>query len=320
MNTNHFAEAERVFRQEALALEQTLQRLQGNFDAAVELILNCPGKVVVCGIGKAGIIGHKIAATLASTGTPAFFLNAGEALHGDLGVVQSQDVVLMVSNSAATPELARLVPGLRKIGARLVGIFGATETPLGASLDLVLDVSVEAEACPLNLAPMTSSTVALVTGDALAAALIRAKNFRREDFALRHPGGSLGRRLLCRVRDVMSVGRDLPVASPQDSLQAAIRELARGRLGAVVVCGEDRRVEGILTEGDVRRLYLSGEKPDQPVAHSMTRQPKVIGPDDSLEEALERMEAEGKQVYVLPVVDADGVLCGMLRMHDIVAG
>ena len=314
----HYAEAKRVFADEIASLQAVAVALEPTFDRAVELCLSCPGKIVVTGIGKSGIIGHKIAATLASTGSPSVFLNAGEALHGDMGVVSREDVVLMLSNSASTPELQKMLPSIRKIGARLIGFFGATDTVLAEGMDVVLDLSVEREACPLNLAPMTSATVALVAGDALASALMVARGFTQEDFAVYHPGGSLGRRLLYRVEDVMKKGPALPVVAPGQSLREAIEALAAGRLGAVLVCGPGERLEGILVEGDVRRHYLEQTSPDLPVGEAMTRGPKVIGPEALLGDALAEMETGDRKVYVLPVVDGEGVLRGLLRMHDIV--
>ncbi len=312
-------EAERVFREEIAALTVVLGRLTEPFDRAVGLCLSCGGKLVVTGVGKSGIIAHKMAATLASTGSSAVYLNAGEALHGDMGMVSPDDVVLMLSNSAATPELLRMLPSIRKIGARTIGLFGRSDTALAEGMDVVLDLSIEREACPLNLAPMTSATVALVTGDALASALMKAKGFTPEDFAVYHPGGTLGRRLLYRVEDVMVKDPGLPLVAPDQTLREAIEALAEGRLGAVMVCDESRRLVGIIVEGDVRRHYLKNTPPDSPVRAAMTPGPKVIAPDKLLGEALREMESGERRVYVLPVVDADNRVAGLLRMHDIVA-
>lgn len=308
--------ARRVFENERGALARTLECLDPGFSDAVARILECRGKVVVTGIGKSGIIGHKISATFASTGTPSLFLNAGEALHGDLGVIGAEDVILMVSNSGTTPELARLVPSIRRIGAGIIGIFGTGDTRLARALDCWIDASVEAEACPLGLAPMTSSTVALVIGDALAAALIEARGFTAEQFAVFHPGGALGRRLLYRVRDVM---RDPGAAqvSLGATLGEAVEGLAAAGLGAAVIVDGEGKIAGILTEGDVRRAFLAKTDPSVRIAEVMTRDPKVVSGEATLGEALDVMERD-RRVYVLPVADARGCLVGVLRMHDVV--
>lgn len=308
--------ARHVFDNEISALQRTLERLEPGLSAAVARILRCGGKVVVTGIGKSGIIGHKISATLASTGTPSLFLNAGEALHGDLGVIARDDVVLMVSNSATTPELSRLVPSIRRIGAGMIGIFGTADTRLAKEVDCRIDASIKQEACPLGLAPMTSTTVALVIGDALAAALIAARKFTPEQFAVFHPGGALGRRLLYRVTDVM---RDPgPARIGLDAtLGGAVEGLAAGEMGAAVMVDAEGKVAGILTEGDVRRAFLSKTDPETPIREVMTRNPKVVAATATLGEALDLMERD-RRVYVLPVADGEGKLTGILRMHDVV--
>lgn len=316
---SHYSEAKRIFTEEIEALNSVCQGIETSFDEAVETCLSCKGKLVVTGIGKSGIIAHKIAATMASTGAPAVFLNAGEALHGDMGVVTADDVVIMLSNSAQTPELLRMVPSIRRIGARMVGLFGDCNTNLASEMDVALPISIHREACPLNLAPMTSSTVALVTGDALAAALMQARGFTKEDFAVYHPGGTLGRRLLYRVADVMQPLAKVPVVGPEASLDAAIHALGVGRLGAVMIVNSESILQGVLVEADVRRHYLKRTDPAMPVGEAMTRDPKVVNPDVLLGDALELMEAKDRKVYILPVVNGDRCLVGLLRMHDIVA-
>jgi arabinose-5-phosphate isomerase len=315
---SHYSQAEVVFRNEISALQRTLGNLQPAFDAAVDLILSATGKVVVTGVGKSGIIAHKIAATLASTGTPAVFLNAAEGLHGDLGVVGKEDVVLMLSNSAETEELYRLLPSIKHIGARLIGIFGNSTTKLARHCDCLLDASIEAEACPLRLAPMTSTTVALVIGDALAAALMKARGFTREEFAVFHPGGALGRRLLFKVSEVMVSGPQLPIISPDCSLREAVVEMDRCNIGVVVAVTPGKQVAGLLSEGDLRRLILREVSMATPLAEVMTKTPLVVDETAALGEALAVMEKSGRKVYVLPVVDSGGELVGALRMHDIV--
>ena len=310
--------AREIFTQQIEALAGVRDRLGPEFEEAIALIERKSGKVVVTGIGKSGIIGHKIAATLASTGTPAVFLNAGEALHGDLGMVGQDDVVLMLSKSAATTELIQILPAIKEIGASLIGLFGATDTRLSRACDVVLDVSVEDEACPLSLAPTTSATVSLVMGDALAIALMEKRGFSTEDFAVYHPGGSLGRRLLVQVRDALPSGPPIAGIPLGMSLREAVEQLSETARGAVCLLRETGEIEGILTEGDIRRHFLSGTDPSTPALEIMTKDPKVIMETARLGEALDLMESGDRQVYVLPVVDEQGLYRGMLRMHDIV--
>jgi arabinose-5-phosphate isomerase len=308
----------KIFQQQIEAMTKVGERLGNELQAAVDLILSKNGKVVVTGIGKSGIVAHKIAATLASTGTQAIFLNAGEALHGDLGMVGKDDVLLMLSKSANTAELAHMLPSVRKIGASVIGIIGATDSALARASDIVLDVSVDDEACPLSLAPTTSATVSMVMGDALAIALMERRGFTPDQFALYHPGGSLGRRLLYQVRDVMQKGKDLPMVTRELSLRDAMGEMSRAALGAVCVVDDKQGIQGIVTEGDVRRFYLNGTEPSISVGEVMTLCPKVIKEGCHLGEALDLMEAEDRKVYVLPVVNEYNQYVGILRMHDII--
>jgi arabinose-5-phosphate isomerase len=313
------SEAKRIFDEEIKGLQLVQSRLSGDFDRAVDLILASTGKVVVAGIGKSGIIGHKIAATLASTGTSAVYLNAGEALHGDLGMVSRQDVVLMLSKSAATIELSQMLPSIREIGAKIIGIFGCDSTALAQACDVVLDTKINREACPLGLAPMTSSTVALVMGDALATALIRARGFGPEHFAVYHPGGSLGRRLLLRVRDVMHADpRSVPVVSPGMPLRDALGKMSAANLGGVVIA-EGKKVVGVFTDGDLRRQILKGCSLEAPMSEVMTKDPVCVLATLRLGEALDLMEQTNRKIYFVPVVDDAGNFCGALRMHDVVA-
>lgn len=308
----------KVFKQESDSLLAVGRRIGPELTLAVDLILSRSGKVVVIGIGKSGIVAHKIAATLASTGTSAVFLNAGEALHGDLGMVGPEDVVLMLSKSGNTAELAHLLPSIRRIGAVIIGILGSADTTLAKACDVVLDVSVDDEACPLSLAPTTSTTVSMVMGDALAIALMEKRGFTSDQFALFHPGGALGRRLLYQVRDVMITGERLPKVTPDVTLHQAVKELSRGALGAVCIVDEKINILGILTEGDVRRLFLEGRYASILVNEVMTLSPKVVSDTAKLGEALDLMEAGERKVYVLPVINPDNQYVGMLRMHDIV--
>lgn len=318
-SSQDYAEAKRIFKVECDALSRVLAQLEDSFDVAVQLLRDCEGKVVVAGIGKSGIIGHKIAATLASTGTPAVFLNAGEALHGDLGVVAANDVVLMLSNSAKTAELMQMLPSLKAIGVKVIGMFGSRETALAKVCDVVLNLNVEQEGCPLGLAPMSSSTVALVTGDALASALMSTRDFKSENFALYHPGGNLGRRLLLQVEDAMHpVGPAFPTVTPEMPLRDALAVMNRSNLGGVIVV-ESEKVVGVFTDGDLRRCIL-GEAPlGVAIRELMTADPICIPVHFALGQALDLMEQSGRKIYFAPVVDAIGRLFGALRMHDIVS-
>lgn len=317
--SNHLLEAARVFDAEIEGLRAARSKLDDSFDRAVELILGSKGKIVVAGIGKSGIIGHKIAATLASTGSSAVYLNAGEALHGDLGLVDRGDIVILISNSAATAELAHMLPSIHQIGARMIGLFGKKDTALAHACDIVLDVSVEREACPLGLAPMTSSTVTLVMGDALASALMRARGFQPEEFAVYHPGGTLGRRLLLKASDVMHpMGPAFPTVTPGMSLREALAVMNRSNLGGVIVV-EAEKVAGVFTDGDLRRCILAEASLDVSIRDLMTSHPICIPVHYALGQALDLMEQSGRKIYFAPVVDTEGTLLGALRMHDIVS-
>ncbi|MEO0794211.1 MAG: KpsF/GutQ family sugar-phosphate isomerase [Verrucomicrobiota bacterium] len=315
---SHLETAQQVFRDEIASLTTTLSRIEGDFDRAVELISSLPGKIVVAGLGKSGLIGAKISATLASTGTSAIFMNASEALHGDLGFVSKGDAVLMISNSGATVELVKMLPFLERMGIPVIGILGNVDTPLAQRCQVVLDASVEREACPLNLAPMSSTTVALVIGDALAAALMKLRQFGADEFALRHPGGGLGVRLLLKVDDLMHSGDTLPTIKPDASFREVIAESTRPNLGAACVVEEGGVLAGIITDGDVRRSLLDVNVMGASAAELMTKNPVTISSGSSISDALEIME--GRKIYVLPVIEsASRRLLGLLRMHDIMA-
>ncbi len=309
-----------VFTNEIENLQRVFNNISGEFDNCVELILATEGKVVVTGVGKSGLIGHKLAATFSSTGTPAVFMNAAEALHGDLGLVSPGDVVLMISSSAETLELVKMLPSLQRIGVKLIGLFGKVDTLLAKRSDILLDCSILKESCPLNLAPMTSSTVVLVLGNALAAALIRARGFTREDFAIYHPGGNLGMRLLLRASDVMHSGENLPYTGPGTPLKEILLEMTRYNLGAICVCDKSLKLLGIISEGDLRRHFIKSEKFDVTAEEIMTRNPLSVDSDMLLGDVLDVMENKGRRIYVLPVVTRSGILEGLLRMHDIVSG
>lgn len=309
--------ARQVMATEASAITALAGRLGAHFVAAVELILNCQGRVVVSGIGKSGHVGRKLAATLASTGTPAFFVHPAEASHGDLGMITPGDVVVMLSNSGETDELVSLTPHLKREGARLIAITGNEQSSLAQAADVHLDAAVDTEACPLGLAPTASTTAALALGDALALTLLDARGFSAEDFARAHPGGALGRRLLTRVADVMRTGDALPLSRIDASLAEAIMEMSRKGMGMTVVVDTDGLVAGILTDGDLRRcLDRIRDVAAVPVTDVMTRTPRTIRPEQLAVDCVEIMEASPK-VSQLLVIDQDARLVGALHLHDL---
>ena len=301
---------------EADALMRLKSRLDDRFSLAVQMMLNVQGRVVVTGMGKSGHIGAKIAATLASTGTPAMFVHPGEASHGDLGMIQAVDVVLAISNSGESDELVSILPVLKRQGIPLIAMTGGPNSALAKHADIVLDSSVAKEACPLNLAPTASTTVQLALGDALAVALLDARGFKAEDFARSHPGGSLGRRLLTHVSDLMRTGDQVPSVLPQAGFSELMREMSHKGLGASAIVDEGRHILGIFTDGDLRRLVEKGVDlralTAQDVMHS---NPRTIRQDALAVEAAELME-QFKITSVL-VVTAAGVLCGALNSNDL---
>ncbi|MCU9952644.1 MULTISPECIES: arabinose 5-phosphate isomerase KdsD [Burkholderia] len=301
---------------EADAVRALRDQLDGGFVQAVALLLGCRGRVVVSGIGKSGHIARKIAATLASTGTPAFFVHPAEASHGDLGMVTSDDVFIGISYSGESEELVAILPLVKRIGAKLIAITGRAESSLGTLADVNLNAAVSKEACPLNLAPTASTTAALALGDALAVAVLDARGFGSEDFARSHPGGALGRRLLTYVRDVMRTGDDVPSVGLDATLSDALFQITAKRLGMTAVVDADGKVAGIFTDGDLRRvLARDGDFRTLPIADVMTRNPRTIAPDHLAVEAVELMERH--RINQMLVVDADGALIGALNMHDL---
>jgi arabinose-5-phosphate isomerase len=302
---------------EARAIASLGQRIGASFVAAVRLVLGCRGRVVVSGIGKSGHVGRKLAATLASTGTPAFFVHPAEASHGDLGMITADDVVIMLSNSGETDELVALAPHLRRSGAALIALTGNERSSLARGADVHLDAGVDSEACPLGLAPTASTTAALALGDALALALLDARGFSAEDFARAHPGGSIGRRLLTRVADVMRSGDELPIVAATATVADAVIEMGGKGMGMAIVQGPGGRVAGIFTDGDLRRAVERGtDFRATRVDSVMTREPRAIGPERLAIECVERMESLPRVMQLL-VVDADGQLVGALHMHDL---
>lgn len=308
--------ARHVLRIESEAVQALAAHLDGAFLEALSLILNCKGRVIVSGIGKSGHIGRKIASTMASTGTPAFFVHPAEASHGDLGMIQPDDVVLALSNSGESAELLNILPSIKRQGAKLIAMTGKAQSTLARDADIHLYAGVVQEACPLNLAPTASTTAALALGDALAVALLDARGFGAEDFARSHPGGSLGRRLLTRVRDVMRQGEALPQVAPTTPITDAVREISRGGIGMTVVVGPQNTLAGIFTDGDLRRAIVAGrDLAKLTVADLMSGQPRRITADKLAAEAVEMMEKY--KINQIPVVDAHDRLIGALNMHDL---
>lgn len=303
---------------ESEALRLAAARLDSNLAEAIRLLIGHSGKTVVTGLGKSGHIARKIAATLSSTGTPAVFLHAADAAHGDLGIYQPGDPTILISKSGATSELLELIPVLRSFRSPVIGILGNLRSPLAKEADVVLDARVDREADPFDLAPTSSSTLALALGDALAIALMRARRFEPDDFARCHPNGQLGRVLLLQVRDAMHGESEIAWAAPEDALKEVLIRMTRFPLGAACICGPDRKLAGLVTDGDVRRaLQKHDDIRGLRAADVMTAQPVRIGPDAMLREAVRLMEDRPSQISVLPVVDGDGCAVGLLRIHDI---
>ncbi len=308
--------AHETFDIEAAAVAGLKARTGESFCRAVEAVLAVTGRVVVTGMGKSGHVGRKIAATLASTGTPALFVHPGEASHGDLGMVTRQDLVVAISNSGESAELTTILPVLRRLGVPLVAITGGAASSLARHADIVLDSGVDREACPLNLAPTASTTAQLALGDALAVALLDARGFRSEDFARSHPGGALGRRLLTHVADVMRTGDALPRVAPATALGALMREMSAKALGAAVVVDGEDRILGIFTDGDLRRLVEDGTDLRAVAAEQvMHPRPRTLAADALAVDAVELMELH--RITAVPVADGDGRLVGMVHIGDL---
>ena len=308
-----------VLKREAAAVADLAETLDNeHFARAVELLLACKGRVVVSGVGKSGHIGRKLAATLASTGTPAFFVHAAEAAHGDLGMITAQDVVIGISYSGETGELLTIVPVIKREGTPLITITGNPASSLSKNADVNLDVHVTSEACPLNLAPTTSTTATLAMGDALAIACMHAKGFTKEDFARSHPGGALGRRLLTHVKDVMRTGKAVPVVKESATVLEAVREITAKHIGMTAVVDNSMRVTGIFTEGDLRRLIeRRGDIREIVIRDVMTKTPKTVKADAMAAAAAHILEES--LVNQLLVTDDDGKLSGALHLHDLMS-
>lgn len=308
--------AKQVLQTEQEAIARVQLHLGEDFVNAVQLLLSCKGRIVVTGMGKSGHIARKIAATLASTGSPALFVHPAEAAHGDLGMITRQDVVLALSNSGESNEVVLLIPSLKRQHIALIGMTSAADSSLAKAAEVHLDTLVTEEACPLGLAPSASTTVALALGDALALALSDARGFSAQDFAMTHPGGSLGRRLLITVADVMHAGAGLPVVTPQTTVREALFEISGKGLGMTAVCDEAGQLVGVFTDGDLRRALDKGlEVLSLPVAQVMTAAPRVLLNNQLASEALYAMETY--KVNGMPVLSPEGALLGMLNMHDL---
>lgn len=317
MNTDAIKQlAQAVIDTEARAVTALRDRIDAEFSRACETILACTGRVVVLGVGKSGHIGNKIAATLASTGTPAFFVHAAEASHGDLGMITGDDVLLILSNSGETDEVKQLLPVLRRLGVDIIALTGNRESFLGRHADLHIDVSVDEEACPLGLAPTSSTTAALVMGDALAVSLLESRGFTREDFARSHPAGQLGRRLIIRISDLMHTEDAMPVVRPGATVLETIVEMTGKRLGMTAIVDDQQQVQGVFTDGDLRRALEHGMDPRQTaISDVMTRNGVTIEPDALAVDAVQIMQDH--KIQGLLVVDAHGRLAGVLNFHDL---
>ncbi|MBR4643075.1 MAG: KpsF/GutQ family sugar-phosphate isomerase [Selenomonadaceae bacterium] len=304
---------------EAAAIENLIPRIDEEFIAAIEKILNCRGRVVVTGMGKSGHIGRKIAATLASTGTPSFFMHPAEAYHGDLGMLTEKDVLIAISNSGESSEIVNILPVVRRIGTEIIAMSGKRNSTLGKNCDYFIDIGVDREACPLGLAPTASTTATLAMGDALAMALMAEKNFTSNDFALFHPGGALGRKLLLSVGDVMHSGKDNPIVKVGATAKDALFEMTAKGLGAVSVVDEQNKFVGLVTDGIIRRaLEKNRSFIDEPVEHIMFKEPLIISADKLATAALSVMEKhKPRPVTVLPVIDEKNFPVGMIHLTDL---
>ena len=306
--------ARRTVHSQADAVAKLESQIDAGFARAVELIVSARGHTIICGMGKSGHIGAKVAATLASTGTPAFFVHPAEAFHGDLGMITPEDVIILISYSGETDEVIKLIPSLQNFGVRIIAIVGDPQSTLGRNADVTLTMAVEREVCPNNLAPTNSTLTTLALGDALAVALMEERQFKPADFARFHPGGSLGRRLLTRVRDVMHK-QPLPVVAPGSSMRETVSVMNDGRLGIVIIA-QERQVQGIITDGDLRRAIASGiDLLPRPCDDVMTRTPVTVHPNDMFADA-EQMMLQRK-INSLLVVDDDERLVGVLQIYDL---
>jgi len=308
-------EARRVLLIEAEAIRCMADRIGEEFIRALELIENCPGRVVLTGMGKSGLVGRKIASTFASTGAPAFFLHPAEAVHGDIGMLSRDDVVIILSKSGETKEVIELLPTFKRMGLKMIALTGAPDSTLGKAADVALDTSVKEEACPLNLAPTASSTAALAMGDALAITLFKRRGFTEEDFASLHPGGALGRRLL-RVKDLMHTGEEMPIVAEKEKFEKILLEMSAKRMGHTGVVDKKGKLVGVITDGDLRRaLAGGGSLSDKTAKELMTPNPKQVAGDALAARALKIMESHS--ITALFIMDDSKIPEGIIHLHDI---
>lgn len=309
--------AKKVLKTEAEAVSALIAKLNSNFSNAVTLIYESKGRVVVTGMGKSGLVGKKIAATLASTGTPAFFLHPAEASHGDLGMVTERDIIISISYSGETAELLGLIPFLKRYRVKLIAMTGNPASTLAKASDVSLDISVKEEACPMGIVPTASTTATMAMGDAIAVALLVKRGLNQDDFAFFHPGGSIGKKLFIKVKDVMHTGERLPIVSLDTQMSKAVMEMSSKRLGHAVVIDKNGRISGILTDGDVRRGMekWAGKLFELPAGEVMTKDPKTIAPDELAAKALSILEKHSITALVVP--DEEGRPVGIIHLHDI---
>lgn len=307
-------EIKKVLKEEATALLKC--KVDKNFEKAIELILNCKGKVIVIGLGKSGLIGQKISSTFSSTGTPSIFLHPVEAVHGDIGIIMKNDVVIIISQSGETEEVIELLPSLKRLDIPIIAITGKKNSTLAKKSDCVLNSYVEKEACPMGLAPTASTTVQLAIGDSLAVVLLKLKNFKKEDFAMLHPGGSLGKKLILKVKDIMHTGDEVPSVTLNTKLKEAMLVMTNKRFGCTAIVDDKGVIKGIFTDGDLRRLFEKNENPyDLPVKKIMTINPKTIDEEELAVAALSKMEKNSITVLLIP--DNKNRLKGIIHLHDI---
>ncbi|MEE9442646.1 MAG: KpsF/GutQ family sugar-phosphate isomerase [candidate division Zixibacteria bacterium] len=308
--------AKDVITKESQAIAGLVERLDENFERAVKAILETSGRVIVTGMGKSGIIGKKIAATFSSTGTPAIFLHPAEAIHGDLGIVTKQDIVIAISKSGGTEELHHIIPAFKRLGIKIIVLTGETDSPLAQRADIVIDCSVPNEACSNNLVPTSSATAAGVMGDALAVVLLEQRGFTQDDFAQLHPGGSLGRRLLLRVSDLMHTGDKIPMVKKSATVQETLIAMSQGMLGTAVIVDDDGKLAGIFTDGDLRRISEKGNGfMEMAISQMMSENPKTISADALLDTVLAMCEKY--KITALVAVDDDNRPVGIIHLHDI---
>ena len=316
---NVLAEIRRVLELESRAIAGLQKNLGPDYEEAVRVLFSCKGKVVVTGVGKSGIIGQKIAATMVSTGTPAMFLHSADGMHGDVGIIQKDDVVLAIGKSGESEELGSILPVARKIGAKVISITARLKSTMVRNSDLILHTPIEEEACPFNMAPTTSTTAALVVGDALAMALMKLRDFQPKEFAVNHPGGQLGKRLLLTVGDLMRAGEDNPVIHVSADAKTMLSEITRKRSGAVSVVDSAGALVGLVTDYDIRKILERGDDPFSiPVNEIMNPSPDFVFEDENAYYVLEKMEKRDKPISLLPVLTREQQVVGMIHLHDLI--